>query len=66
LGDLVLIWDVRNEEKGKHGRLDNLWMGPFRIGAHHKNNTYFIEELNGECVGWGPINDRFLKHYLMK
>ena len=25
LGDLVLKWDVRNEDKGKHGKFDNLW-----------------------------------------
>jgi hypothetical protein len=66
LGDLVLKWDARNEDKGKHEKFDNLWMGPFKIGAHRGNNAYFLEELNGECVGWGPVNDRFLKHYLMK
>jgi len=66
LGDLVLIWDTRNEDKGKHRNFDNMWTGPFKIGAHRRNNAYFMEELNGECVAWGPINDRFLKHYLMK
>ena len=66
LGDMVLRWDVRNEDKGKHKKIDNLWTSPFKIGAHHRNNAYFLEELNGECVGWGPINGRFLKQYLMK
>jgi hypothetical protein len=41
-------------------------MGPFKIGAYHGNNSYFLEELNGECVGWGSVNDRFLKNYLVK
>ena len=31
LGDVVLKWDARNEEKGKHGKFENLWKGPFRI-----------------------------------
>jgi hypothetical protein len=25
LGDLVLKWDARNEDKGKHEKFDNLW-----------------------------------------
>ena len=25
LNDLVLKWDSRNEDKGKHGKFDNLW-----------------------------------------
>jgi len=66
LGDLVLRLDARNEDRGKHKKFDNLWTGPFRISAHHGNSAYFLEELNGECIGWGPINGRLLKHYLMK
>jgi len=36
IGDIVLKWDARNEEKGKHGKFENLWKGPTRalqIGA---------------------------------
>jgi hypothetical protein len=29
--DLVLKWDARNKDKGKHKKSDHLWMGPFRI-----------------------------------
>ena len=29
VGDLVLKWDARKEEKGKHGKFENLWKGPF-------------------------------------
>eukprot|EP00253_Pinus_taeda_P032858 PITA_32858 len=32
--DVVLKWDARNEEKGKHGKFENLWKGPFKIAAH--------------------------------
>jgi hypothetical protein len=31
LGDLVLKWDYRNEDKGKHGKFDSLWKGPYTI-----------------------------------
>jgi hypothetical protein len=65
MGDLVLKWDARNEDKGKHKKFDHLWMGPFGINVHHGNNAYFVEKLNGEHVGWGHVNDTFLKHYLV-
>ena len=34
LEDVVLKWDARNEEKGKHGKFENLWKGPFKIAAY--------------------------------
>jgi hypothetical protein len=62
--DLVLKWDARNEYEGKHGNFDHHWMGPFRIVAYHGNNAYLLQELNGDLIGGGPLNDRFLKHCL--
>jgi hypothetical protein len=50
-GDLVLRCNARNEDKGKHEKFNNLWTGSFKIDAHHRNNAYFLEELNGECIG---------------
>jgi len=29
--DLVLKWDARREEKSKHDKFDNLWIGLFSI-----------------------------------
>ena len=29
--DLVLRWDTKREEKGKHGKFDPLWYGPSKI-----------------------------------
>ena len=31
LGDLVLKWDAPKQDKGKHGKFEALWIGPFRI-----------------------------------
>jgi hypothetical protein len=42
VGDLVLKWDVRNEDKGKHGKFDHLWLGPFRIVSYHGKNAYLL------------------------
>jgi hypothetical protein len=64
--DLVLKWDARNEDKGKHGKFNHLWMRPFRIGVYHRNNTYLLEELNEEPTSGGHVNGRFLKHYLVQ
>ena len=30
-GDLVLKWDAVRQEKGKHGKFDALWTGPFVV-----------------------------------
>jgi hypothetical protein len=33
LGDLVLKWDARKEDAGKHDKFDHLWFGPFSIAS---------------------------------
>jgi hypothetical protein len=57
---------VRNEGKWNHAKLDHLWVGPFRIDDHCGKNAYFLEGLDGYIFDWGVVNNRFLKHYLMK
>jgi hypothetical protein len=39
IGDLVLKWDARREAKGKHGKFDNIWIGPFQISSTQDSNT---------------------------
>eukprot|EP00253_Pinus_taeda_P035993 PITA_35993 len=34
LDEVVLKWDARNEEKGKHGKFENIWKGRFKIVAY--------------------------------
>jgi len=63
IGDKVLKWDSRGEEKGKHGKFDFLWKGPYVIQAVQGNNTYFLKSLDGTKVDDGPVNGRMLKHY---
>jgi len=62
VGDLVLRWDARNEEKGKHGKFENLWIGPFSVIKILGNNTFVLQNLKGEKIV-GPVNGRFLKHF---
>ena len=63
LGDLVLKWDTRYKDKGKHGKFDELWKGPYSSCSFSGRNAYFLVDSEGNRVGIGPINGRFLKHY---
>eukprot|EP00253_Pinus_taeda_P029566 PITA_29566 len=63
IGDKVLKWDSRRESKGKHGKFDSLWRGPFLIQAVQGNNTYFLQNLDETDLEEGPVNGRMLKHY---
>ena len=61
VGDLVLRWDARKDEKGKHGKFSNLWIGPFTVIKILGNNTFVLQNLNGEEIA-SPVNERFLKY----
>jgi hypothetical protein len=53
------------KEKGNTEKFDHLWTGPYRVSACCRDNAFFLTGPDGECLGWGPVNDRFLKRYLM-
>ena len=61
-GEMVLRWDARKEQKGKHGKFDNLWFGPFLVSKVLENNTFILQSLEGEELSI-PVNGRFLKHF---
>jgi len=62
LGYLVLCWDVRWEDKGKHRKFHLLWFCPFKIAKERGNNTYMLENLDGVSLEL-PVNGQFLKFY---
>jgi hypothetical protein len=62
-GDLVLKWEARKEDAGKHGKFDHLWFRPFKIAAAEGKNSFSLENLNGEILE-APINGRYLKHFM--
>lgn len=64
IGDVVLRWDARNEEKGKHGKFENLWKGPSQISTCQGHNAYLLEEMNEHERLGGPVNGRLLKQYI--
>ena len=59
---IVLRWDARKDEKGKHGKFDNLWIAPFTVIKILGNNTFVLQNLNGEEIA-GPVNGCFLKYF---
>lgn len=64
IGDKVLKWDSRREEKGKHGKFDFLLQGPYIISGYRGSNAFFLKELDGTDLLGGPVNGRMSKHYL--
>jgi hypothetical protein len=60
-GDLVLKWDALRQEKGKHSKFDALWIRPFKILEVFSNNTYRLQDLEGNEVFGSPVNGHFLK-----
>ena len=45
---MVLRWDARKEQKGKHGKFDNLWFGPLILSKVLENNTFVLQTLESE------------------
>eukprot|EP00253_Pinus_taeda_P027004 PITA_27004 len=63
LDEVVLRWDARHEDKGKHGKFENLWKGPYKITAIRGQNAFLLKEMNGDEYPGGPINGPLLKRY---
>lgn len=52
LGDKVLKWDSRREDKGKHGKFDNLWIGPYIIHAFKGHNSFSLKHIWNRNARW--------------
>ena len=63
IDDLVLKWDGPHEEKGKHGKFDHMWMGPYIITTYIGDNSFILRHQDGSQLTKGLVNERFLKHY---
>lgn len=44
-GDLVLMWNARLEDKGKHGKFDPIWLGPYLIENAYGEDSYILKDL---------------------
>jgi hypothetical protein len=61
IGDLVFKRDAPRQDKGKHSNFDALWIDPFKISEIFSNNTYGLQDLEGEEVFNSAVNGHFLK-----
>ena len=62
-GDMVLKWEARREDAGKHDKFDSIWSDPYRVSASKGENYFSLENLNGDILS-APVNGRYLKHYM--
>ncbi|XP_057827312.2 uncharacterized protein LOC131038778 [Cryptomeria japonica] len=60
--ELVLLWNARAQDKGKHGKFEAIWLGPFVIAERHGEDSYFLTNLNGEIQEL-LVHGQFLKHF---
>lgn len=44
-GTLVPLWDKRREKPGMHNKMDNLWIGPYKVRDIAGENSYYLENL---------------------
>ena len=62
---MVLKWDHPYDEKGKHTKFQQLWVGPFQIAAKLGPSNYKLQYLQG----WEenlPVNGLVLKPYFLE
>ena len=64
INDLVLKWDAPHKDKGKHGKFDHMWVGPYIIMAHIGENSFILQYQDGSLLEGGLMHGRFLKDYL--
>ena len=62
IGDLVLMWNVIMEDKGKHEKFDPIWLSPYSVLGLHGEDSYLLTNLAGDILEF-PIHGQFLKRY---
>ena len=62
INDLFLKWDARIEDKNVN--LIIYSKCPYIIAAYKGDNCFILQNQNGAELKGGPVNGRFLKHYL--
>ena len=61
-GDWVLKWNANDQEKGRHGKLEALWLGPFIIFEKAGEHSYFLQDTNGRMQDF-PVHGQYLKSF---
>jgi len=59
---MVLMWNARAQEKGKHGKFEALWIGPFVITGKGGEDSCYLQNMSGENQEL-LVHGQFLKHF---
>ena len=62
IGDMLLMWNARLEDKGKHGKIDPIWLGPYSIYDTNGEDSYVVRDLTRDILEL-PVHGQFLKRY---
>ena len=62
IGDMILMWNARLEDKGKHSKFDPIRLGPYCICGTNGEDSYFLKDLTGDILEF-PVHGQFLKRY---
>ena len=62
IGGIVLLLDKLKEKPGKHGKLEKIWMGPYRVSGIARKGSVYLETMDGDEFEL-PVNGILLKHY---
>ena len=60
IGDMILMWNARLEDKGKHGKFDPIWLGPYCICDTNGEDSFFLKDLTGDILEL-LVHGKFLK-----
>lgn len=60
VGNMVLMWNAKSKDKGKHGKFDALWLGTYLANNTHSEDSYFLQNLTGEIIEL-QVHGQFLK-----
>ena len=61
--DLVLKWEARKDDAGKHGKFDQIWCGLYKITASNGKNAFSLENIDRKILN-APINGHYLEHFM--
>ncbi|XP_057818152.1 uncharacterized protein LOC131031129 [Cryptomeria japonica] len=61
-GEWVLKWNAKDQDKGKHGKFDALWLGPFIISEKGGEKSYYLQDIDGQMQEF-PIHAQYLQHF---
>jgi len=57
-----LKWDKAHEEKGKHTKFQQMWLGPFQIVEQIGPSNFMLQDLSGKRESL-LVNGQVLKKY---